>query len=281
MHSVVYFNDLTLVHDKERDVWLLPNFAKVWARLSDASGISQLRCDDVTYGYAMRCIDAMPRGVVSSLLRNIMRRPFEYDETPRESHDEFWGCEFHCCDETGERVECRALGWSIVGEALSAGLCSSEFWKRLSIPVCISTVEGGERVSEALCVTTCDHVSDERVTTWCERVRSPIPQPTKLSAGEKKIAIHGDHHGNKSMRRFAEQLANSEYVLEVMSVDYQKSNSSPFINSILSDGRIRVCMYWEDIRFQLLVKTTAVNATQGEYVANLLAQRFDHGHRKR
>lgn len=281
MHSVVYFNDLTLVHDKDRDAWLLPDFAKVWALLSNASGISQLRCDDATYVYAMCCINAMPRGVVSSLLRKIMRRPFEYDETPKESHDEFWGCEFHCCDETGESVECRALGWSITGETLSAGLCSSEFWKRLSIPVRISTVEGGERVAEALCVTTCDHVSDERVTTWCERVRSPIPRPTKLSVDKKKIAIHGDHHGNEVMRRFAKQLVDSEYVLEVMSVDYQKSNSSPFINSIFSDGRIMVCMYWEDIHFQLLVKTTAVNATQGEYVANLLAQRFDHGYRER
>ena len=281
MTVAIYFNDLTLVHDDERNKALLPDLAKVWAGLSDASGIVQMRLDDDAYVVAMRCVNAMPRSAAASLLRKAMRRPYEYEGMPEGGRDEFWGCEYHCHLETDERKECRALGWSIASSSLSVGLCSGAFWERLLIPVCVTDVNGKVRMAEALCVTTQSHLSDNRVSSWCAGVKTPVPLPTQIPVEQKKIVIHGDHHGNDIMRTFAERLADSKYVLDVMSVEYQKSNASPFINQIFGDGRIRVCMYWEDIHYQLLVKTTAMNFKQGEYVANLLEQQFDCGYRKR
>lgn len=281
MSSAIYFNDLTLLRDENRDVRLLSDFVKVWVSLSTASGVSLVRCDDETYVYAMHCIDKMRRGAAASLLRKSIRRPFEYDEMPEMSRDEFWGCEFYCSDGTCDLRECKALGWAISDESLAVGVCATEYWRRLSIPVRVTDVEGCVRETEALCVTLPDHMSDSRVASWCERTKAPIPLKTSLSVGEKKIAIHGDHHGNATMQNFAEQLLRSEYVIEVMSAEYQKSNSSPFINRVFVDGRIRLCMYWEDIHYQLIVKTTACNATQGEFVANSLAAQFDRGYRHR
>ena len=281
MTVAIYFNDLTLVREDERNMALLLDLAKVWAGLSDASGIVQMRLDDAAYLTAMLCVNAMPRCAAASLLRKAMRRPYEYEDMPEGGRDEFWGSEYHCHLESDERKECRALGWAIASGSLSVGLCSGAFWERLSIPVCVTDVNGNDQMAEALCVTTQSHLSDARVSSWCEGVKAPIPPTTHIPAEQKNIAIHGDHHGNDIMWTFAKRLADSEYVLEVMSVEYQKSNSSPFINHIFDDGRIRVCMYWEDIHYQLLVKTTAVNFKQGEYVANLLAQQFDCGYRKR
>lgn len=281
MTVAIYFNDLTLVREDERNKALLPDFAKVWAGLSDASGIVQMRLDDEAYLTAMRCVNAMPRSAAASLLRKAMRRPFEYKDMPENGRDEFWGCEYHCHLGNDERRECRALGWAIASGSLSVGLCSEAFWEKLLIPVCVTDVNGMERTAEALCVTTQSHLADARVSAWCNGVKAPIPLPTHIPVEQKKIAIHGDHHGNDIMTAFARRLADSEYVLEVMSIEYQKSNASPFINHIFDDGRIRVCMYWEDIHYQFLIKTTAVNFKQGEYVANLLAQQFDCGYRKR
>ena len=281
MGSAIYFNDLTLVRDETRDVVLLSDFVKVWALLSEASGISLVRCDDETYVYIMRCIDNMGRGATASLLRKSIRRPFEYGEMPETSRDEFWGCEFHCIDGTGVLKECKALGWAISDESLAVGVCATEYWGRLSIPVRVACVDGSVRDADALCVTLPNHMSDGRVVLWCEWNKAPIPPRTSLPIGEKKITIHGDHHGNAIMQNFAERLLRSWYVLEVMSAEYQKSCSSPFINKVYADGRIRVCMYWEDIHYQLIVKTTACNAKQGEFVANSLAAMFDQGYRRR
>ena len=281
MGSAIYFNDLTLVRDETRDVVLLSDFVKVWASLSTSSGVSLVRCNDETYVYVMHCIDKMRRCVAASLLRKSIRRPFEYDEMPEISRDEFWGCEFHCFDGTGILRECKALGWAISDASLAVGICATEYWGRLSIPVRVTHVDGSVREAEALCVTLPDHMSDRRVVLWCEGNKAPIPQRTSIPIGEKKIAIHGDHHGNAIMQSFAEQLLRSEYVIEVMSAEYQKSSSSPFINRVFVDGRIRVCMYWEDIHYQLIVKTTACNAKQGEFVANSLAAQFDRGYRRR
>ena len=50
---------------------------------------------------------------------------------------------------------------------------------------------------------------------------------------------------------------------------------------IFDDGRIRLCLYWEDIHYQLIVKTTSVNAAQSDYIAGHLSTRFDLGWRKR
>lgn len=78
MTVAIYFNDLTLVREDERNRALLPDFAKVWAGLSDASGIVQMRLDDEAYLTAMRCVNAMPRSAVASLLRKAMRRPYQF-----------------------------------------------------------------------------------------------------------------------------------------------------------------------------------------------------------
>ena len=289
----IYFNNLTLFKgqehtpiDGERLIVLLTEFAKVWKLLSEASGIGQVRCDDESYITIMRVIDKLGRGAIGSYLRKTIRRPFEYEGLEANVHDTFWGYEFYCCINTDDndeviQIECPAIGWAFASDSITVGLGSGEQWKKLAIKICIKDVGGGVRNVDVLCVTELKHLSDARVCAWCERIKSPIPVKTDVAISQKNVAIHGDHHGNDDMREFASRLVTSEYVVGVMSAEYQRSNSSPFVNKIYSDGRIRVCMYWEDINYQLIVKTTAINRVQTEYIANLLSAKFDQGHRCR
>lgn len=277
----VYFNDLTLTRDESRDCVLLREFAGVWAALSKASGVSHVRCDDSSYVEVMAIVNHMPRSAVSSLLRSALRRPYESDETLPQARDVYYGSEFHCDDGNGASKECRALGWAVSSGSLAVGVCSSAYWESLSISVCVTYLDAPPKRIDALCVTKLSHLRDVRVSAWCEKIRVPIPVPTLIPPSEKKISIAGDHHGQDVMKNFADRLRHSEYVLEVMSAEYQSSNSSPFVNKIFDDGRIRLCLYWEDIHYQLIVKTTSVNAAQSDYIAGHLSTRFDLGWRKR
>ncbi len=281
----VYFNELTLDESAAQNVRLLRSFRKVWARFCEESkGIGKrILVDEKTLA---RLSNALYNGELRGdpelmqFVATVLNRPYcTTDKTwPEEIRDHFLGSEFSINISPRRTEECRTLGWAYLNDSVTLGFESSHFWSSLVHRITESSLEGGDRRIDVLCVTKESHVKDAELQTWlvCQRdfEKVSLPSPCKLDPSRKKIHYRDDH-GREILDAFANRLVQNEYVEGIVNSLPWQSHCDHFILGQRPDGIVNVCLHWHDEGYGLAVQTTARGIPQTMLVADLLERQFD------
>ena len=91
---------------------------------------------------------------------------------------------------------------------------------------------------------------------------------------EKKIHFREDH-GIDVLKRFADRIVHSDYVVEIVNSLPFNSHISRFIKNVYKNGQIEIVLYWEDAGYGMLLQTTGRNYRETEAIAEILKTEFD------
>lgn len=284
----VYLNELTCPEPAELEPTSLLSFQRLQVDFADASGIGEVWCTSESFAKFLEDEKLWKENVT---LRSLLLKRFRYslirdedvDDELNAARDRFWNEEYRLTDEDGNPGgRCDTMGWAHVRGALTLGFAELPEWALARHPVSVSSVDGTPpRMLELYCLTDSRHLDIPEVARWCKGQKAPVPAETGLAPAEKTCVI-SEHHGTDATRPFAARLLECPYVRGVKSTDFSRNPSSPFVAKVDStSGEIRVCLYWEAIPSQLIVFTTAQNAHQADFVAELLERQFDQGRRRR
>jgi hypothetical protein len=88
---------------------------------------------------------------------------------------------------------------------------------------------------------------------------------------EKKINLRDDH-GKDILKKLADKLVKSPYVIKVVnSLPFNPKNKH-FINAIYPDGKVEIILTWTDEGFGLVVQTTGRNRQETKQIADIMEQ---------
>ena len=202
------------------------------------------------------------------------------DEFSSHSADLFYGAEYHIELDTGEKIECRRLGWAALNRSITLGLNSSDFWGRLCYDIEEESLEYGLSRLTALCVTNGEHVSDARVQTWIavNREFEAVPEPTPCALPyEQRVqpSFNVPHHDNEKLKAFSDKIVRHKYVCGVVDTLEFDPTTSRFIVKWYEDGKVDVRLHWTRTGCGLRIQTVGKGLQQTELIARRLEDKFD------
>lgn len=286
----VYFNELTLDKTPQQNCMLLQEFRKVFACFSAATEgkVKRLIANDA--GMAGLC-DAAAFGsreeqifVCTFVNPKFKIRPD--DDYSDNSLDHFNGSEYRIRTQNGGMVECQMLGWSSLNRSLTLGLRSSRFWEQLEYDIEEVSLEDGESIVRAICITKECQVSLPRVKGWivANREFEDVPEPVPCSVpSEQKPIKFCDDHGREKLSAFCKSIVRHAYVCGVVNSLPYKDHENRFVVDCYDNGMVDLCLHWVTFSYgsgqrkgpSLRVQTTGKGKRQTELIARLLEDKYD------
>jgi hypothetical protein len=164
--------------------------------------------------------------------------------------------------------EVEGLAVAFLYNTLSISFASNEVWKKTGINLLEKTAEAKNNV----CVKhiSCpEHIDFHR--EWIESNRPVDLVKTDIPPAEKKINLRDDH-GKDILKKLADKLVKSPYVVKVVnSLPFNPKNKN-FINEIYPDGKVEIILTWTDEGFGLVVQTTGRNRQETKEIADIIEQ---------
>ena len=277
-----YFNELTLDNLPQQNCCLLPEFQKVFARLMDVTDSKLKRLIANESGMA-GLFDAVAYGgreeqtfVCTFLCPKFQARPD--DEFTDSSLDHFKGAEYKLRLESGEKKECQTMGWSCLNRSLTLGLRSSRFWEKLTYEIEEESLDEGESIHEAICVTKESQINDPKVQSRIALMREfeKVPEPIPCTIPpEKKHIKFQEHHGKEILRDFCAQIVRHRFVQGVIDSIAFDSTTNRFVLRCYDDGTVDLRLHWTDVGLGIKVQTVGRDKRQTEMIADILKEKYD------
>ena len=277
-----YFNELTLDPIPQQNRSLLPEFQKVFARLMDVTDGKLKRLISNDHGMA-GLFEAVAYGgreeqtfVCTFMSPRFQTRP--EDEFCDSSLDHFNGAEYRLCLESGEKAECPTMGGSCLNRSLTIGLRSSRFWEKLTYEIEEESLDDGESIHEAICVTKECQIDNLKVQSRIASMRKfedvPDPIPCTIPPEKKHIKFQ-EHHGKEILRDFCAQIVRHQYVQGVVDSIAFDSTTNRFVLRCYADGTVDLRLHWTDMGLGIKVQTVGIDKRQTEMIADLLKDKYD------
>lgn len=285
-----YFNELTLDNRPQQNCYLLPEFQRVFARLMDVTDSKLKRLIANESGMA-GLFDAVACGgreeqtfVCTFLCPKFQARPD--DEFTDSSLDHFKGAEYKLRLESGEKKECQTMGWGCLNRSLTLGLRSSRFWEKLTYEIEEESLDDGESIHEAICVTKECQIDNSKVQSRIASMREfedvPEPIPCTVPPEHKPIKF-SDDHGREKLDAFCRSIVRHEYVCGVVNSLPYKDHENRFIVNCYDNGMIDICLHWVTFSYgvgqrkglSLRVQTVGIDKRQTEMIAEILKEKYD------
>lgn len=278
---IAYFNELTLDNIPQQNRSLLPEFQKVFTRLMNVTDgkLKWLNANDLGMAGLYEALAYSPIEE-QIFMRTILKRPFQRpdDEFTDSSLDHYNGAEYKLCMESGEKKECPMMGWSCLNRSLTLGLRSSRFWEQLTYEIEEESLDDGDSIHEAICVTKECQIDDIKVQSRIASMREfedvPEPIPCTISP-EKKHVKFQEHHGKEILRDFCAQIVRHQYVQGVIDSIAFDSTTDRFVLRCYDDGTVDLRLHWTDMGLGIKVQTVGVDKRQTEMIAELLKEKYD------
>ena len=281
----VYFNELTLDNVPQQNYMLLREFRAVWSKFVNATDhkIKRMILPRTAMAQLWEAVSTSRDPAMMEFLHFFVPKFQEAPDDEFSSHtaDLFYGAEYHIKLDTGEKVECRSLGWAALNRSITLGLKSSDFWSRLCYDIEEESLEYGSSRLTALCVTDCAHVGDKRVQTWIavNREFEVVPEPTPCTLPyEQRVqpSFNVPHHENEKLKAFSDKIVRHQYVCGVVDTLGFDSTTSRFILKCYEDGKVDIRLHWTQTGCGLRIQTVGKGLQQTELIARILEDKFDH-----
>ena len=275
----VYFNELTLDQDSQQNLRLLDDLRAVWLRFCQASDGRFKKL--ITTEVGMEQLSEAMRNCANRDMRAFFYHIFvqkfrdrDVDEYTEDSNDYFNGAEYHVTlMPSGERVECKTMGWAYLNNSLTLGFHQSAFWSRLLYEIEEESLDEGESVREAKCITLKEHVDAPRIKGWIAAQREfenvPDPKPCTIPIEQKHIKYQ-EHHGKEILRDFCAKIVRHPFVQGVIDSIAFDSTTNRFILKCYPDGKIDLRLHWTPMGCGLQVQTTGESLPQTMKIAEML-----------
>lgn len=162
--------------------------------------------------------------------------------------------------------EVEGLAVAFLYNTLSISFKTNEVWKKTSINLLEKTAEAQNNV----CVK---HIScPEHINShleWIEANRPVELVKTEIPPSEKKINLRDDH-GKDILKKLADKLVKSPYVIRIVNSLPFNPKSKHFIKEIYPDGKIEIILTWTDEGLGLLIQTTGRNRQETKNIADII-----------
>jgi hypothetical protein len=162
--------------------------------------------------------------------------------------------------------EVEGLAVAFLYNTLSISFETHQAWKKMGINLL-------EKTAEAQNVVCVKHISCpgniDFHREWIEANRPVELVKTDIPPSDKKINLRDDH-GKDILKKLADKLVKSPYVIKVVnSIPFNPKNKH-FIKDIYPDGKVEIILTWTDEGFGLLVQTTGRNRQETKKIADIL-----------
>jgi hypothetical protein len=164
--------------------------------------------------------------------------------------------------------EVEGLAVAFLYNTLSISFKTNEVWKKTNI----NLLEKKAEVKNNVCVKhiSCpEHIDFHR--EWIESNRPVELVKTDIPPAEKKINLRNDH-GKDILKKLADKLVKSPYVIKVVNSLPFNPQKKHFINEIYPDGKVEIILTWTDEGFGLVVQTTGRNRQETKEIADIIEQ---------
>jgi hypothetical protein len=279
----VYFNELTLDKVPQQNCMLLREFRDVFACFSAATDgkVKRLIANDAgmagLWDAAASCGNREAQTFICTFVNPKFKARPE-DDYSDNSLDHFNGSEYRLKTQDGEMTECQMMGWACLNRSLTLGLRSSRFWEQFEYDIEEESLENGESVVSAMCITKESQVSLPRVQGWiaANREFEDVPEPTPcLMPPEQKHIKFQEHHGKEILRDFCRQIVKHRFVQGVVDSIAFDSTTNRFILKCYQDGIVDLRLHWTDMGVGLKVQTVGKDLRQTMLIAEILKDRYD------
>ena len=291
-----YFNELTLDSIPQQNLMLLREFEKVFTRFAEATGgkespkgkirrlIANESAMEALY-YALLNADGGEREKLCPLfVQKFQVRP--EDDYTDATLDHFKGAEYSLLFPDGEKRKCPTMGWGCLNRSLTLGLCSSRFWEQLTYEIEEESLDDGDSVHEAICVTKECQIDNPKVQSRIASMREfedvPEPIPCRVPPEQKPIKF-SDDHGREKLCAFCKSIVRHEYVCGVVNSLPYKDHENRFIVDCHDNGMVDLCLHWVSFSYgsgqrkglSLRVQTVGKDKRQTEMIADILKDKYD------
>jgi hypothetical protein len=162
--------------------------------------------------------------------------------------------------------EVEGLAVAFLYNTLSISFETNKVWKKTSINLLEKTAEAQNNV----CVKhiSCPEHIDSHLE-WIEANRPVELVKAEIPPSEKKINLRDDH-GKDILKKLADKLVKSPYVISIVnSLPFNPQNRH-FIKEIYPDGKIEIILTWTDEGLGLLIQTTGRNRQETKKIADII-----------
>ena len=163
-------------------------------------------------------------------------------------------------------LEVEGLAVAFLYNTLSISFETNEVWEKTEINLLEKTTEG----NSCVCVKhiSCpEHIDFHR--EWIESNRQVQLVKTDIPPAEKKINLRDDH-GKDILKKLADKLVKSPYVIKVVNSLPFNPKWKHFIKEIYPDGKAEIILPWTDEGFGLVIQTTGRNRQETKKIADIL-----------
>ena len=276
------FNELSVLPLQVNDHILLKHFedlSETFKQVSNLYGFKQVLYPSDLSGFQVtesknmaQWVESLPTKERNKIFTVIYRKPF-LNDILEEKETEIYSYFFENKNPDIEQQYCKGLATAYLLEIPSISLNNHIFWKKHKINFYKEEADATTEV-EVNNISTIESIANKTTQEYLESFANLELHKSDLHFSEKKIHFREDH-GIDVLKRFANRIVNSDYVVEVVNSLPFNSHISRFIKNVYKNGQIEIVLYWEDAGYGMLVQTTGRNYRETEAIAEILKTEFD------
>lgn len=171
----------------------------------------------------------------------------------------------------GKEIDSESFAAAYCLKSFCIGFKSDTFDGKISIPIIIKHGDDSQ-TDQIFCITNIQQLDNYGFVDWLIMHNELKLAPTKIDVKSKQIHIY-DHHGQDIAEYYAKRFVQRDYVDAIPNTIPFQPHAKSFLKKVRDDFSLEIVFYKEKkVKCGLLVKTTARNKREAEYIATLLEE---------